>query len=141
MRDEKKHILIAEDDEADVMLMRIVLEECEIADQFVVTSNGEETLDYLYCRGKYQGAPNPVPLLVMLDLKLPKLSGLEILRQIRSDQRLRETPVVIFTSSLAEKDKADCLASGANEFVIKPINFDAYSAALKKIIGTYAATL
>lgn len=138
---EKKHILIAEDDEADVILMRIVLDECEIAEQFVVTSDGEEALDYLYCRGKYQGAPNPVPVLVMLDLKLPKLSGLEILRQIRGDQRLRATPVVIFTSSLAEKDREECLASGANEFVVKPINFDAYSVALKKIIGTYATTL
>lgn len=133
----EKSILIAEDDTADVVLMRIVLRECGVAEQVVVTRDGEETLDYLYCRGKFPDGPDEVPALVLLDMKMPKLSGLDVLRQIRTDGRLRNIPVVIFTSSLAERDKTACLAEGATEFVVKPINFDAYSAELRRIIARY----
>jgi CheY-like chemotaxis protein len=133
-----KYILIAEDDEADVVLMRIVFKKCGIAEQVVVTRDGEETLDYLHCRGPYLGGARFAPGLVLLDLKMPKLSGLEVLKQIRSDARLQATPVVIFTSSLDEEDKAECLAGGADEFVIKPINFEAYAAELERIVRAYA---
>lgn len=135
----EKRILIAEDDEADIVLMQIVLNKFGVAEQVMVTRDGEETLDYLQRRGKFRDAPEAVPALVLLDLKLPKLSGLEILKQIRSDTRLKRAPVVIFTSSLAEKDKSESLANGADEFVIKPINIDAYSAELGRIICSYLA--
>lgn len=135
---QEKRILIAEDDEADVVLMQIVLERCGVAEQVMVTRDGEDTLDYLHGRGHYRDTPGFLLALVLLDLKLPKLSGLEILVEIRSDERLKTTPVVVFTSSLDEKDKTACLAGGADEFVIKPIKFDAYSAELERIIRAYA---
>lgn len=132
-----KRILVAEDDEADVVLMQIVFDRCGVTEQVMVTRDGEETLDYLHCRGKYRDAPDALPALVLLDLKLPKVSGLEILRQIRADDRLKKAPVVIFTSSLDERDKAAGLAGGVDEFVIKPIDWDAYLAELERIIRAY----
>ena len=137
---QEKRILIAEDDEADIVLMHILLEKCGVAEQVMVTRDGEETLDYLHCRGKYRDAPGLDPVLILLDLKMPKLSGLEVLRQIRSDERLKTIPVVIFTSSLNEKDKVESLASGATEFVVKPIDLDAYLLELERILCTYAAS-
>lgn len=134
----ERRILIAEDDEADIVLMRIVLEKCAVAGQVVVTMDGDETMDYLLRRGKYREAPEDLPALLLLDLKLPKVGGLEILRQVRDDRRLRKTPVVIFTSSLDERDKAAALAGGVDEFVVKPIDLDNYLAELKRIICAYA---
>lgn len=132
-------ILVAEDDEADVVLMGLVFKQCGVLGQVVVTRDGEETLDYLQGSGKFRQRPASLPALVLLDLKLPKLSGLEILERIRGDGGLREIPVVVFTSSLAEQDRTASLAGGANEFVIKPIDLEAYSAALEKIIRTYVS--
>jgi two-component system response regulator len=134
----EKRILIAEDDEADLVLMQPVLDKCGVSGQIMVTEDGEETLDYLYRRGKHRDAPDRPLELLLLDLKLPKVSGLEILRQIRGDDRLKNTPVVIFTSSLDERDKAAALADGADEFVIKPIDLDAYMAELERILCAYA---
>lgn len=136
---QRKRLLIAEDDEADIVLMQILLEKCGVAEQVMVTRDGEEALDYLYRRGKYRDAPGLAPLLILLDLKMPKLSGLEVLRQIRSDENLQATPVVIFTSSLDEKDKTESLADGADEYVVKPIDLDAYLAELERILCVYAA--
>jgi CheY-like chemotaxis protein len=129
--------LIVEDEEADIMLINVVLESCGVAEQAVYARNGEEALDLLYCRGKYEGNPGFIPALVLLDLKMPKVTGLEVLKQIRADERFKSIPVVIFTSSSDEKDKRECLANGANHFIIKPISFEAFSAAVKKVLEDY----
>jgi len=130
-------ILIAEDDEADIVLLQIVLKKCGIDDQLIVTRDGDETLDYLYRRKKYRDVPAALPALVLLDLKMPKVGGLEVLTQIRSDASLKAIPVVIFTSSMSEKDKAAAQAAGANEFVVKPIIFEDYTAAVERIMRSY----
>lgn len=137
--DRAKRILIAEDDNGDATLIQIVLREDEdgLEDEDVVARDGREALDYLYCRGMYSGRPPGNPELVILDLKLPKISGLEVLKQVRADEQLKTVPVVIFSSSRDEKDKAACLANGASDFVTKPIDFDAFRNAIKKMVRSY----
>jgi CheY-like chemotaxis protein len=138
MNQEKtRPILIVEDEEADIMLINIVLESCGVAGQAVYARNGEEALDLLYCRGKYEGNTGFIPALVLLDLKMPKVTGLEVLKQIRADERFKSIPVVIYTSSSDERDKRECLANGANDFIIKPISFEAFSVAVKKVLKVY----
>ncbi len=137
MNNKNKTILIAEDDEGDITLINIALRKSGLAGQVVIAREGEEAMDFLRCKGKFESNSCPVPSLVLLDLKLPKVSGLEILRQIRGNDRLKSVPVVIFTSSSDEKDRRECLARGADDFVIKPINFKAFSGAIDKIMKNY----
>lgn len=132
-----KRILIADDDAADISLIQIVLDEQGLQDDIAVTSTGEDVIDYLYCRGKYRDRPAGVPELVMLDLKLPKISGLEILQQMRADEQFREVPVVIFSSSLDETDREKSLSYGASDFMTKPIDFDAFRKSIQMIVTTY----
>ncbi len=91
----------------------------------------------MYCRGIYSGRPPGNPELVILDLKLLKISGLEILKHMRADEQLQTIPVVLFSSSIVEKDKAECLASGANDFITKPIDFDEFRNTIKKMVHSY----
>jgi CheY-like chemotaxis protein len=99
-----ERILIVEDDPKDVELTLTALDEYNLANEVVVTRDGEEALDYLYCRGNFTGRPNGNPAVLLLDLKLPKVDGLEVLKQIKSDEQLRMIPVVALTSSHEEKD-------------------------------------
>jgi two-component system, response regulator len=132
-----KLILIAEDEEADIGLMEVVLGECGILDQVAFARDGEKALDYLHCGGETPCSTDFVPALIILDLKLPKVTGLEVLKRLRNNERLREVPVVVFSSSLDEREKAECLAYGANNFVVKPLEFDAFSNALMQVIRKY----
>src|SRR6201988_4892252 len=97
-------ILIVEDDPKDVDLTLTALEEYNLANEVVVTRDGAEALDYLYCRGEFSSRANENPAVMLLDLKLPKIDGLEVLQQVRSDERLKMIPVVVLTSSHEEKD-------------------------------------
>src|ERR1700761_8370002 len=97
-------ILMVEDDSKDVELSLTALEEYNLANEVVVTRDGEEALDYLYCRGQYATRPNENPAVLLLDLKLPKVDGLEVLQQVRSDEKLKMIPVVVLTSSHEERD-------------------------------------
>src|SRR6201988_3416099 len=97
-------ILIVEDDPKDVELTLTALEEYNLANEVVVTRDGEEALDYLYCRGNYSTRSNDNPAVLLLDLKLPKIDGLEVLEQIKKDDKLKMIPVVVLTSSHEEKD-------------------------------------
>src|SRR5689334_13834792 len=97
-------ILLVEDGERDVELTMDALAENRLANEVVVARDGAEALDYLFCRGKYAARPKEMPLLVLLDLKLPKVDGLEVLRQIKSDVEMKVLPVVMLTSSREEKD-------------------------------------
>src|SRR6266436_9499484 len=112
-------ILIVEDDPKDVELTLTALDEYKLANEVVVTRDGEEALDYLYCRGNFETRTNGNPSVVLLDLKLPKVDGLEVLHQIKSDVKLRMIPVVVLTSSREEKDIVESYKLGVNGYVVK----------------------
>lgn len=127
-------ILLVEDDSNDEELGRLALEENSIKCELVVMRDGPEALDYLWARGTHVGRDGSIlPQVVLLDLKLPKLSGMEVLRQIRAHPRTRYLPVVVFTSSKEDSDLAECYRLGANAYVQKPIDFAEFSAALQQI--------
>jgi DNA-binding response OmpR family regulator len=132
-----KRILLAEDEEADVILMQIALQDFALENECAVVQDGQEVLDYLYCRGAYADRTPGNPELMLLDLKLPKVSGLQALHEIRADTQFSSVSVVVFSSSLDENDKAEALAGGANDFMIKPMNFEEFRTIIKKVISTY----
>jgi CheY-like chemotaxis protein len=126
-------ILIVEDDPNDVELTLTALEEYKLANEVVVTRDGEEALDYLYCRGKYQTRSNGNPAVLLLDLKLPKRDGREVLQQIKSDEKLKMIPVVVLTSSHEEKDVVASYKLGVNAYVVKPVDFHEFVNAVKEL--------
>lgn len=135
---ELKRILLAEDDPRDVELIMTALAEYNLANEVVVAYDGEETLNYLYNRGKFQGRPGGNPAVVLLDLKMPKVSGLEVLRQIRQDEQLKMTPVVVLTSSREEKDWVESYRLGVNAYVVKPVDFHEFVNAVKELGAFWA---
>ena len=126
-------ILIVEDDPKDVELTLTALEEYNLANEVVVTRDGEEALDYLYCRGNFKMRTSDNPAVLLLDLKLPKVDGLEVLKQIRSDERLKMIPVVVLTSSHEEKDMMRSYQLGVNAYVVKPVDFHEFVNAVKEL--------
>ena len=126
-------ILIVEDDPKDVELTLTALEEYNLANEVVVTRDGEEALDYLYCRRELQTRTNENPAVLLLDLKLPKVDGLEVLQQIKSDEKLRMIPVVVLTSSREEKDMVASYKLGVNAYVVKPVDFHEFVNAIKEL--------
>lgn len=126
-------ILIVEDDPKDVELTMSALEEYNLANEVVITRDGQEALDYLYCRGKYDERPNDNPAVILLDLKLPRVDGLEVLQQIKSDERMRMIPVVVLTSSHEEKDMMRSYKLGVNAYVVKPVDFHEFINAVKEL--------
>ena len=119
-----KKILLAEDDPNDVELTLMALSRAHLANEVDVVHNGAEALDYLFRRGAYAGRGNGDPAVVLLDIKMPKVDGLEVLRQIRADPELRLQPVVMLTSSGEESDLLRSYELGVNAYVIKPVEFD-----------------
>jgi CheY-like chemotaxis protein len=128
-----RRILLVEDDPKDVELTLTALEEYNLANEVVVAHDGAEALDYLYCRGEYAGRPNDNPAVLLLDLKLPKVDGLEVLQQIKSDDNLRMVPVVVLTSSREEKDMVTSYKLGVNAYVVKPVDFHEFVNAIKEL--------
>jgi CheY-like chemotaxis protein len=128
-----KHILIAEDDPRDEELTLAALEEFNLANQVFVVHDGEEALDYLYCRGKFKTRAPGNPVAVLLDLKMPKINGLEVLRIIKSDERLKTTPIVVLTSSRETPDMAECYKYGVNAYVVKPVDFSEFMKAVRQL--------
>ncbi|MGD0885630.1 MAG: response regulator [Thermodesulfovibrionales bacterium] len=135
---ELKHILLIEDDPNDVELIITGLAENNLANAVVAVHDGNEALDYLNCREKFANRTDGNPAVVLLDLKLPKISGLEVLRQIKTDEKLRCIPVVILTSSKEDQDIVQGYSLGANSYVVKPVNFHQFIDAIK-LIGAYWA--
>jgi CheY-like chemotaxis protein len=126
-------ILLVEDDPKDVELTLSALDDNNIANEVVVTRDGTEAIDYLYRRGSYAGRAEHDPLLILLDLKLPKVDGLQVLRQLKSDDRLKLIPVVMLTSSNEEKDVVRSYNLGVNAYVVKPVDFDEFAAAIRQL--------
>jgi CheY-like chemotaxis protein len=126
-------ILIVEDDPNDVELTLTALEEYNLANEVIVTRDGEEALDYLYCRGSFKTRSNDNPAVLLLDLKLPKRDGLEVLRQIKSDEKLKLIPVVVLTSSHEERDVVASYKLGVNAYVVKPVDFHEFVNAVKEL--------
>jgi DNA-binding response OmpR family regulator len=126
-------ILIVEDDPKDVELTLIALEEYNLANEVVVTRDGEEALDYLYCRGNFKMRSSDNPAVLLLDLKLPKVNGLEVLQQIKSDEKLKMIPVVVLTSSREERDMVTSYKLGVNAYVVKPVHFHEFVNAIKEL--------
>ena len=131
--DKLGRILMVEDDPNDVELTLTALDEYHLANEVVVTRDGEEALDYLLCRGQYAGRSSDQPAVMLLDLKLPKINGLEVLRQVKSDDRLKKIPVVVLTSSHEEKDLVTSYELGVNAYVVKPVDFHEFVNAIKEL--------
>lgn len=133
----EKIILLVEDDPRDEALTLRALKKSNILNEVVVARDGAEALDYLFGQGKHAGrTPADLPAVVLLDLKLPKVDGLEVLRRVRSDDGTRLLPVVILTSSNEDKDRLDGYSSGANSYVRKPVEFTEFARAVQQL-GLY----
>jgi CheY-like chemotaxis protein len=126
-------ILMVEDDPKDVELTLMALEDYKLANEVVVARDGEEALDYLYCRGNFTTRTPDNPAVLLLDLKLPKVDGLEVLQQIKSDEKLRMIPVVVLTSSHEERDMVASYKLGVNAYVVKPVDFHEFINAVKEL--------
>jgi len=126
-------ILLVEDDPKDVELTMTALEEYNLANEVVVAHDGAEALDYLYYRGGFQGRGGENPAVLLLDLKLPKVDGLEVLQQIKSDDQLKMIPVVVLTSSREERDMIASYRLGVNAYVVKPVDFHEFVNAIKEL--------
>jgi CheY-like chemotaxis protein len=128
-----ERILMVEDDPKDVELTLFALKEYKLANEVVVARDGEEALDYLYCRAKFANRPNHNPAVLLLDLKLPKVDGLEVLKQVKSDEKLKLIPVVVLTSSREEKDMVSSYKLGVNAYVVKPVDFHEFVNAIREL--------
>lgn len=126
-------ILLVEDDPKDTELTMTALEEYNLSNEVVVASDGEEALDYLYYRGKFQRRSGENPAVMLLDLKLPKIDGLEVLQRIKTDDNLKLIPVVVLTSSREERDMVSSYKLGVNAYVVKPVDFHEFVNAIKEL--------
>ena len=133
-------ILMVEDDPKDVELTLTALEDYNLANEVVVARDGQQALDYLYCRGEYTTRSKDNPAVMLLDLKLPKVDGLEVLKQVKSDEDLRVIPVVVLTSSKEEKDMVASYKLGVNAYVVKPVDFHEFVNAIKEL-GVFWAVI
>jgi CheY-like chemotaxis protein len=136
MMDRRKHvkkILFAEDNSKDRELTLATLDENNLANEVICVGDGEEALDYLYKRGKYSNRSNGNLAAIILDIKMPKVDGIEVLRQIKSDEKLRLIPIIILTSSREEKDIIESYKLGVNAYVVKPVDFSEFVEAIKSL--------
>jgi CheY-like chemotaxis protein len=130
-------ILLVEDNPDDVLLTQRAFKKSNISNRLVVARDGVEALDYLFGTGSYEGSEdNEMPVVVLLDLKLPRLDGLQVLERIRADERTRLLPVVILTSSKEQEDLVRSYSLGANSYIRKPVDFDQFLIAVQQL-GLY----
>ncbi len=131
--DSYKAILLADDNPRDAELALAAMEEDHLADKVALCRDGTEVLDYLYRRGAFRDRSEGNPILIVLDLKMPKVDGLQVLRTIKQDTAFSRIPVVMFTSSREEFDVARCYAAGVNAYVVKPVDFPDYVKAVREL--------
>ncbi len=130
-------ILVVEDNPSDLELTLRALKEHNLCNHIQVARDGEEALDFIFCRDKFAGKhPDEIPRVILLDLKLPLIDGLEVLRQVRADPRTRHIPVVVLTASTEERDVVDSYTLGVNSYITKPVDFDQFREAMRTI-GMY----
>jgi CheY-like chemotaxis protein len=120
-----KRILLVEDDPKDIELTIEALGEHSLANEIAVARDGTEALDYMYRRGIFASRPEGNPIVILLDLKMPKVDGIQVLNQLKSDERTRSVPVVILTSSRETRDLDECYKLGVNAYVVKPVRLGA----------------
>src|SRR5262245_57594545 len=130
---EAKRILIAEDDENDAELILKAMEKYNITNEVVVVEDGAEALDYLYRRGDYEARAEGNPVLVLLDIKMPRVNGLEVLQEIRADEQLKMIPTAMLTSSRQEGDLLVSYQLGVNAYVVKPMDFNKFVEAVREL--------
>ena len=130
---ELKKILLAEDNPMDVELTLAAMEESNLVNRVVVVRDGVETLEYLRREGPFADRDPGLPAVLLLDIKMPRKDGIEVLREIRSDPQLRLLPVVMLTSSREDRDLLNSYVSGVNAYVVKPVNFDGFLEAIKQL--------
>ena len=133
-------ILLAEDNPNDIELILTAFEEARLANEIVVARDGVEALDFLHRRGAHADRTTPPPAVILLDLKMPRIDGREVLRQIRSDPQLHALPIVVLTSSREESDLLQTYELGVNAYVVKPVGFEEFIGAVSKL-GIFWALL
>ena len=130
-------IVIVEDNPNDAELMVRSLKKNRLANSMIVLEDGEQALDYIFCRGKYADRnSSELPTVIFLDIKLPKIDGLEVLRQVKSNEQTRKIPVIIVTSSKEDPDISTAYNLGANSYVVKPVNFNNFVETINQL-GSY----
>jgi len=135
-----KKILLVEDSPNDAELTLEALKTARLANEVIWLKDGQEALDFLFCRDAYAGREKVNPVLILLDIKMPRVDGLQVLKQIKEDARLRSIPVVILTSSREEVDLLEGYNHGVNAFVVKPVNFNEFLHSVSAL-GTFWALL
>jgi CheY-like chemotaxis protein len=140
LRSDIKHILLVEDDPRDAQLTMAALDELHLANGILVVHDGAEALDYLYRRGKFKGRLPGNPVVVLLDNKMPKVSGLEVLKTMKADVELKTIPVVVLTSSRETSDSKEFYQLGVNSYVVKPVDLADFVAAVK-VVGAFWGTV
>jgi CheY-like chemotaxis protein len=128
-----KRILLVEDNDRDVELTLAALEQNNLANEVIVVRDGAEALDFLHNRGAFANHGNGLPVVVFLDLKMPKVDGLEVLRQIKADPELKKIPVVMLTSSREEQDLLRSYELGVNAYVVKPVDFQKFVESIRQL--------
>lgn len=130
----RKLILLAEDNLDDILLSQRAFKKSNVANELIVVKDGQECLDYLFAEGKYKDRDiSIIPEVILLDLKMPKMDGLEVLKRIREDVRTKHLPVVILTTSKEEKDIVQSYCLGANSYITKPVDFDQFVESVKQL--------
>jgi CheY-like chemotaxis protein len=133
-------VLLVEDDPRDVELALEALRDNNLAERIVVAHDGEAALDFVYRRGAFADRPEGHPIVILLDLKMPKVDGLEVARQLRSDPQTRLIPIVILTSSRESRDLDECYGIGVNAYIVKPVHFSDFISAVRQV-GVFWALL
>lgn len=131
-----RSILLVDDDPNDVTLMKSALEEVHFGNPIIVAEDGEEALDYLFHRGRFVDINDNLPVFILLDIKMPKLDGIDVLRLIRDEPSFDKVPVIMMTSSRDTSDLEECYKYGANSFVVKPVNITEFVQVVKEV-GKY----
>jgi len=131
-----KDILLVDDSENDVKLIKAALADANFGNDIVVAEDGEEAIDFLYKRGKFAGYTRDEPIFILLDIKMPLMDGIEVLKIIRGDSAFNKVPVIMLTSSRDAHDLQDCYDNGANSFVVKPVNIHDFMSVVKDL-GQY----
>jgi two-component system, response regulator len=141
MENDTSEIILVEDNSSDAKLVIIGLHEAEVKNHIVHLKNGEDALEYIFSTGSYsKNNGKELPALILLDLKMPKVNGIDVLQRIKSDQRTKVIPVIVFTSSRIEGDIKKCYNMGVNSYVVKPVEFNEFQNFVKEI-GTYWLSL